>query len=69
MRTKLENLFIAFENKHFSAVQCDTELGLANDDDVWYLEQKSKKFWKDCDEARKDFLDELTKVDNEKSRV
>jgi len=68
MRTKLENLFIAFENKHHSAVEIDTEMTyLDYDDNKWVkLENKSKQSWNDCNKARKEFMDELAKVDPER---
>ncbi len=68
MRTKLENLFIAFENKHYAAVQADTDLSHCEDNNKYCsLENKARKFWEDLIEARKEFLDELKKVDNEKN--
>ena len=69
MRTKLENLFISFENKHFAAVQCETELSYCDDNTYDRTSRTAKKFWEQCDEARKEFLDELAKVDNEKNCV
>ena len=69
MRTKLENLFIAFENRHYAAVQTDTELSYCDDNAYDRTSRIAKKFWQQCDESRKEFLTELAKVDNEKSSV
>jgi len=57
MRDDVKNALIKFENKHFSAVQTDTELGLCDNDARYVsLERKAKQFWADCKAAR----DELT---------
>jgi hypothetical protein len=52
MDERLKKAYAKVINKHFSAVQADTELGLT---DSWKLEKIAKKFWADYQEAEKEF--------------
>lgn len=46
-------------NKHFAAVQTDTELGVT---DNWKLEKKAKLFWDDFRKLEAEFVAKLEKV-------
>ena len=61
MNDELKNLFIKFKNRHFTAVQMDTELGhLDYDDAKWFiLEKKAKTAWEESDKTEKIFLNEM----------
>ncbi len=52
MDERLKNAYTKLINKHFSAVQTDTELGCT---DNWKLEKKAKQFWNDFYETDKEF--------------
>lgn len=56
MTPEIKKAYTKLINKHFSAVQTDTELGLTYN---WKLEKKSKLFWGQFREAEKEFLDLL----------
>jgi hypothetical protein len=57
--TDLEKAFNKFKNKYYTAVQTDTLLGECdNDGDKYFsLERNAKQFWKDSDQAEKEFLE------------
>lgn len=52
MDDRLKQAYRRVINKHFSAVQTDTELGIT---DKFSLERKAKNFWEQFKEAEKDF--------------
>ncbi len=49
---QLKNAYTKVINKHFSAVQTDTDLGRT---DNWKLEKKAKQFWEDFYNADAEF--------------
>ena len=62
MSDELKNLFIKFKNRYFTAVQLDTELGLADNDNQWLrLQKRTKTAWEESDKAEKEFLECLEK--------
>lgn len=52
MDQRLKNGLNKLINKHYAAVQTDTDLGHS---DSWKLEKKAKQFWADYEVARKEF--------------
>ena len=54
----IRNAFKNFKDRYFRAVQTDTLLGECdNDSDKFYsLEKKAKQFWKEAEQAEKDFF-------------
>ena len=63
MREDIEQALLKFENKHYLAVQCDTELSFCDNDSKYMsLERKAKKFWDDYKAARAELVVLLDKI-------
>ncbi len=62
MRDDIKQALIKFENKHYSAVQCDTELRYSDDNKWVSLERKSKQFWADYNVAKQELVELLEKI-------
>ena len=61
MTTEIRQAFNHFKERHFRAVQTDTQLDFCDNDSAKFykIEKKVKQFWKDAKEAERDFLDLL----------
>ena len=57
--TELIQAYRKLINKHYSAVQTDTELGLT---DNWKLEKKAKQFWADFNALEAEFIAKLESI-------
>jgi hypothetical protein len=71
MRDDIKKALIRVENKHYAAVQCDTELGHFDYNDAKWIsiERKSKQFWDECKKARAELEALLDKISEEELKA
>jgi hypothetical protein len=62
MRQEIKRALVDFENKHFSAVQTDTELAYCSDRQFDRVKATAKRYWDDANEARKKLYEMLEDV-------